>query len=70
MKLSYDSKYDLLYIRFGKARKVINKPVNAEITLDLDRQGRLVGIEILSASRHIDLSTILPIKSDKNSVAR
>ncbi len=66
MKLSYDSKYDLLYIRFGKARKVVNKPVNSDITLDLDRQGRLVGIEILSASRHIDLSAILPVKSEKS----
>ncbi len=66
MNISYDSKYDLLYIKFvdGK-KKVINKNLDEDITVDLDETGKIVGIEILSASEHINLEKLFPIKTEK-----
>ena len=52
MKVTYDSKYDVLYIRFRHAR-VMNHPVTEDIILDIDEEGRLAGIEILDAKRII-----------------
>ena len=60
MRISYDPKYDILYIKFGNAGKVICKNVDEDITIDLDEQGRLSGIEILSASERIDLNSLPP----------
>ena len=52
MKVTYDSKYDILYIRFRHAR-VMNHPVTDDIVLDIDEEGRLAGIEVLDAKRII-----------------
>ncbi len=50
MKVTYDSKYDVLYITFRHAR-VMNHPVTEDIILDIDEEGRLAGIEVLDAKR-------------------
>ena len=52
MKVTYDSKYDVLYIRFRHTR-VMNHPVTEDIILDIDEEGRLAGIEVLDAKRII-----------------
>ncbi len=70
MKVSYDSSYDLLYIKFGKARRVLSKPVSEDITMDLDEKGKLVGIEILSASEHINLANLPPVKIEKSAAVK
>lgn len=62
MRITYDPKYDVLYLKVGEAEKVLCKEVDEDITLDLNAQGKLVGIEILSASEHINLSHLLPVK--------
>ncbi len=36
-----------------------------DITIDMDEKGRLVGIEVLSASEHVDLSLLLPVEIKK-----
>jgi uncharacterized protein YuzE len=65
MRITYDPKYDILYIKFGNAEKVICKNVDEDITIDLDEQGRLSGIEILSASERIDLNSLPLSKFEK-----
>mgnify|MGYP001065928687 CR=1 FL=1 len=50
--------YDLLYLKLGEAEKVYCKEIDEDITMDLDAEGKLAGIEILSASKHINLSTL------------
>ena len=69
MRIAYDPKYDVPYLKFGEAEKVLCREIDEDITLDLDAQGRLVGIEILSASEHINLSYLLPVEMTKE-VAR
>ena len=64
MKVYYDDKYDLLYIRFsdeGK-NKVRNVEVFDGIVLDVGENGKIVGIEIVDASQKIALENLLPVK--------
>ena len=65
MKITYDDKSDLLYIRLDESKQdVINKRVTDDIVLDIGAGERIVGIEILEASSHVDLSKILPIQHE------
>ena len=63
MKVTYDDKTDLLYIRLDESKQnVINKRVTDDVVLDIGKGDRIVGIEIIEASTHVDLSKILPIQ--------
>lgn len=62
MNISYDPKYDVLYLKFGQGRRqVTTHIVNEDIALDFDGEGRLYGLEVLSASRYLDLASLLPL---------
>lgn len=62
MKVTYDSKHDLLYLQFDDtARRVRNEDVSESIVLEIDEDGRLSGMEILGASRAINLDRLLPV---------
>jgi len=52
MKIEYDSIRDLLYLWFAEPGKKAarTETVTAGVHADFDRQGKLVGIEILDAS--------------------
>ena len=52
MKIEYDSVRDLLYIWFGipGGRATKTETVVPGVYADFDRQGRLIGIEVLDAS--------------------
>ncbi len=63
MYIAYNDKADLLYIRIDdKDQTVINKRVTEDIVLDLGESDRIVGIEIIDASRHVNLDNLLPVK--------
>ena len=65
MKITYDDKSDLLYIRLDESKQdVINKRVTDDIVLDIGPGEKIVGIEILDASSHVDLEKILPIQHE------
>ena len=63
MKITYDSKYDVLYLKFKDIKEVVCKNLTDDITIDMDERGKIAGIEILSASKHIDLDKLLPIET-------
>ena len=66
MKVSYDSEHDVVYIKFTDGEEqVITKQVNDDVALDFDREGRVVGLEILSASKHVDLGSLLPVTAER-----
>lgn len=54
MKVSYDPAVDALYISLRSAPIEETEEVTRDCNVDLDAEGRLVGIEILSASQHVD----------------
>ncbi len=65
MKITYDDKTDLLYIRLDESKQeVVNKRVSEGIVLDIGEGDRIIGIEILEASTHVSLDKILPIQSE------
>jgi uncharacterized protein YuzE len=63
MRVLYDDKSDLLYIRFDdRKQEVINKRVSEDVVLDLGEGDRIIGIEIMDASKHIPLERLLPVE--------
>jgi len=44
------------------------RTLDEDITFDVDATGKLVGIEILSASEHLKLDTLLPVEMAKGSL--
>ena len=62
MQILYNAKTDLLYFRLDdRAQEVINKRVSEDIVLDLVEDNRIIGIEILDASKHLNLKNLLPV---------
>jgi len=63
MNIIYNDKTDLLYIRLDDRKQdVINRRVTEDIVLDIGENDRIIGIEILDASRHLNLDRLLPVK--------
>jgi len=63
MNIIYNDKADLLYIRLDdRKQNVINKRISEDIVLDIGENDRIIGIEILDASRHVNLDKLLPVK--------
>ena len=62
MHVSYNDRTDLLYIRLDDRRQeVINRRVSDDIVLDIGEGNKIVGIEILDASKHVNLDQLLPV---------
>jgi uncharacterized protein YuzE len=63
MNILYNDKTDLLYIRLDDRKQdVVNRRVSEDIVLDIGKGDRIIGIEILDASKHIALERLLPVK--------
>ncbi len=63
MNIVYNDKIDLLYIRLDdKRQEVINRRISEDIVLDIGEGDRIVGIEILDASKRLNLERLLPVK--------
>ena len=70
MNISYDDKTDLLYIRLDDTgQEVVNRRLDEDIVLDIGKGERIVGIEILDASKHVNLESLLPVKYDVKKTA-
>lgn len=64
--IKYNVATDLLYIRLDdKAQSVINQRLSEDIVLDIGKHDKIVGIEILDASKHINLEQLLPRKDKR-----
>lgn len=62
MIVNYDSNFDLLYLQLeAKITSTENRRVSDDIVLDIDADGKIVGIEILDASKNVHLKNLLPI---------
>ena len=63
MNIIYNDKTDLLYIRLDdKRQNVVNRRVSEDIVLDIEENEIVIGIEILDASKHVNLKRLFPIK--------
>ena len=59
MKVYYDKEVDALYIKLGTKSPDGVVEISEGVNLDTTSEGKLVGIEILDASKKIDIKTIL-----------
>jgi uncharacterized protein YuzE len=62
MNIIYNDKTDLLYIRLDdRKQEVRNLRVSEDIVVDVGENDKIIGIEILDASKHVDLERLFPI---------
>jgi uncharacterized protein YuzE len=63
MQILYNAKTDLLYIRLDeRTQQVVNQRLSDDIVLDVGENDKIVGIEILDASKRLNLAGLLPVK--------
>lgn len=53
MKVTYDEDADAMYIRLTNERYSKTKPIDKNTILDLDKNGNVIGIELLFVSEHL-----------------
>lgn len=51
MKIEYDPEVDALYVRLATEKIIESEAVHPGIILDFDATGKVVGIEVLDASK-------------------
>ena len=63
MQIQYNAQTDLLYLRLDdRKQQVMNRRLSEDIVLDIGKDDRIVGIEVLDASRHLNLEKLLPVE--------
>ena len=68
MKFEYDKEVDAAYIylkypiKEGEAKKTIE--LNEDIILDFDDHERLIGVEILDATKHLNKELLVETKAN------
>ena len=53
MEISYDKEADAIYIEFQQGEFAKNKKIDEGTIIDLDKEGNILGIEILDVSKRI-----------------
>jgi uncharacterized protein YuzE len=54
MDVSFDREADAVYIQFSDAKVDHTTGINARAFLDIDKNGEIIGIELLDASHRFD----------------
>lgn len=63
MQILYDSRTDLLYLRLDdRQQELVNKRLSEDVVLDLGEENMIVGIEIMDASKRVNLARLLPVE--------
>ena len=71
LQIRYDSETDLLYLRLDERKQsVLNKRLSEDIVLDMGEDDKIIGIEILDASKHLNLEKLLPLQYEVSSLRR
>ncbi|MBA4394106.1 MAG: DUF2283 domain-containing protein, partial [Desulfobacca sp.] len=61
MKIEYDREADALYVQFKEAFVDDNIDIEEGVSVDLDENRHIVGIEILDASKKLSLKDLVNI---------
>jgi uncharacterized protein YuzE len=59
MKVHYDKEVDAIYIKLGTQKPDGVIEISEGVNLDTTSENKIVGIEILNASKKMDIKTIL-----------
>jgi len=69
VRVEYDSKADAIYIWLRKARYEISEELAENVIIDLDKNGRIIGIEILDATKNLGKELVNKILNTEKLVA-
>lgn len=61
MKIAYDREADALYIQLREAEVGDNLDIEEGVTIDLDENRHIIGIEILDVSKKLSLKDLVNI---------
>ena len=61
VKVEYDKKADAMYIWLRKTKYDISEELAENVILDLDKNGRIIGIEVLGASKNLGQELVTKI---------
>ena len=64
MKIEYDRDVDALYVRLQEKYVARTVEIEEGLNLDLDENGKLVGLEILDATQRYSLADIFNISTE------
>lgn len=64
MKLRYDEQVDILYIRLKETPYHESDEIKEGIILDYDKEGNIIGIEILDASEYLSPDELATVNFD------
>ncbi len=66
MRIRYDEKVDALYIRLRESKYFESDEIKEGFILDYDKEGNIVGIEILDASSYLLPSELSSVSFEIN----
>lgn len=61
VQVEYDRKADAMYIWLRKAKYDISEELAENVVMDLDKNGRIIGIEVLGASKNLGKELVTKI---------
>ena len=61
VRVEYSEKSDAMYIWLRKAKYDISEELAENVIMDLDKRGRIIGIEVLDASKNIGKELVTKI---------
>lgn len=61
VRVEYDQKADAMYIWLRKAKTDISEELAENVVIDLDKNGRIIGIEFLDASKNLGKELVTKI---------
>jgi len=64
MRVHYDAEVDAVYIRLGTQKPDGVAEISEGVNLDMTSENKIVGIEILHASKKMNIKTILSYELD------
>jgi len=69
VRVEYDEKADAMYIWLRKAKYDVSEELAENVIIDLDRKGRIIGIEVLGASKNLGKEIVTRILSTEKVAA-
>ena len=71
MQVTYDDITDLLYFRIDPEKQdVRNERIEEDVVLDIGKDEKIVGIEIMNAKERIKLKELFPIQTLQRPITR
>jgi uncharacterized protein YuzE len=69
VRVEYDEKADAMYIWLRKAKYDVSEELAENVVIDLDKNGRIIGIEVLGASKNLGKELVTRILSTEKIAA-